>query len=173
MLRKINTPLKAGLLIGIFLSIWDSLNYTFLYTTHIANIAPYIGLLILIVGVYFGIRNIKKFKFSNEITFGQASLSGVLISIYAALVIAFTTYIFYSKFNDTFEKNYLIKVEEKMKEDKVKPEEMTSAMEQIKKSLTPANQGQAAFFGTLITGIVFSFIFALVHRNKTNSPVEQ
>ncbi|HEX8548643.1 MAG TPA: DUF4199 domain-containing protein [Cytophagaceae bacterium] len=165
-------PLYIGLLIGIVLSIWDGLNYFVLYKTPFASYSPFVGLILLVLGIFLGMRLIKRDKFDGAITFSQATFSGILISIAAGLVLAITTFFYYRYLNCDFQNFYLDAAEKAMIEKKLKPEEINTTLQQIKLSLQPENQLQAAIFGTLLMGLVASSIFSFFLRNKENKIVE-
>lgn len=161
-----------GLLIGLVLTIWDGVNYFIIYKTPLAPYSPFVGLLLLVLGIFFGMRLIKKNKFDGAITFSQATFSGVLISIAAGLFLAITTFFYYRYLNYDFQTFYLESAEKSMIAKKFKPEDIKTTLEQIKVSLKPENQLQAAIFGTLLLGLVASSIFAFILRNKENRIVE-
>lgn len=164
-------PLLIGLIVGLVLTFWDGLNYFMIYKTLLAPYSPFVGLFLLVLGIFLGIKMIKKDKFEGAITFSQATFSGILISISAGLVLAISTFFYYRYLNYDFQTFYLEAAEKAMIEKKLKPEDISNTLQQIKVSLKPENQLQAAIFGTLLMGLVASSISAFILRNKENKIV--
>jgi len=165
-------PLLIGLVVGLILTVWDGFNYFIIYKTPLAPFSPFVGLLLLVVGIFLGIKMLKNDKFEGAITFSQATFSGILISISAGLVLAISTFCYYRYLNYDFQTFYLEAAEKSMVGKKLKPEAISNTLQQIKVSLKPENQLQAAIFGTLLMGLVASSISAFILRNKENRIVD-
>lgn len=161
---------KYGLPAGLLIASWDALNYFFLYKTFVGRLSFLVDLAFLLCMLYFGIREFKRKKYNNEITFASASLAGIQICIVISLTLSLCTFACYSFDNSRYEEFYISETTQAMKVKNLPDIEKT--ITDLKVSFKPFNQARGAFLVTMLLGGVFSFLFGMILRNKIPDPTE-
>jgi hypothetical protein len=150
--------LKYGALYALATLFWISLEYLIgLHSTYI-ELHPFASFLFLFVAIaiiYQGIKARKEFQ-DGQITYGQAFLSGVYITIVAVLLSPLTNYIFHSFINPDFFNAMIAMSVEQMR--------LTEDMARAHFNLRRYTQLNIVF--GLISGVVISSLAALVVRRK-------
>ena len=159
---------KYGLTAGIGIALWGMLDYFLLYKTFLSKISIFVDLIVLFTLIYKGVRAIKKDQFKDEITFSQASLSGVQVSLFASFVVGLLTFAYYSVGNKDYENFYIRQTIEIMTSRKMP--DIEKYVGELKTRFQPLTQAQGTFFSTMLFGTVFSFVLAILIRNKTPEP---
>lgn len=164
----------TGLIVGIFalgfFSILDGLNKSYNWGINpisIRGVSGLLALLILGVGIYIGIQKVKRLQ-KNSISYKQAVLTGLFISLITGIVTATFTLVYCQYINPNYA-SYLVAESRKfMIEQRESPEEITEHITGLQKQLTTPSQVIQAFFGQLIGGLLISLIIGLFVRDKKN-----
>lgn len=159
---------KYGVVIGLALAGWDIWTNEYLYNTLVGR-APFIfQLAILLLGLFIGIWEFKKIKYNNKITFGAASMSGIQITVVAALMFSITTFVYYQNATYRFDEYSIRETLKVAKEKNASPAEWKQINEMVKLTRdaeNPGNKAKGALLVTSILGLLFSLIFAAILRN--------
>lgn len=162
--------LKYGLILGILLLVWDYFNYNFFWTSESWSIA-YVPILIVYLFIHLGVREIKKKKYDNSITYKNATLSGLLITVYAGVLYAGGVLAAYPYGNDHFKAEYLKKSEIAMKNDpNITDEDRAKLLKEFEENLKSETMAKSNFNNILIFGTISSLLSASIHRRKINYP---
>lgn len=161
--------LKYGVIIGISIAFWEMINYFFLFQYISGKINFFIDLFILVIFIRKGIADIKIIKYNGLITFGNASLAGIQITIIASVLLASITFGYFSIGNKNYENFYITETIKVMKEHKMQGQKDT--IDKLTISFKPINQTKSAFVITLLIGTVVSFIFGMIFRNTLPEPI--
>jgi hypothetical protein len=117
--------------------------------------------------LYFGIRERKVKQYQGQISYKNASLTGFLITLYAAILFPVATYFFYPYGNENYVKDFLATTTIKLKEQKIPEKDIQSRLKEADAYLRqPTSIARAAFYNTLIFGVIFSLIFASILRRR-------
>lgn len=124
--------------------------------------------LIILIGIIFGVINYKK-TCNLNLNYGKAFSTGLMISVFASLILAFYTYIFY-KFIDPDAIDKIIKMaEQNIILNKKIPKEQVAISIQMMKKMTTVNMVSLLTIPSVsINGLLMSLIAAifLKSRNK-------
>lgn len=162
--------LKYGLLLGFILVAWEVLFYNYLWSSG-SWIFVFIPVIIICVFIYLGIREIKIKKYDSSITYKNATLSGLLITVYAGIIYAGGVFASYPYGNDHFKEDYLRKSEKAMKNDPdMTQEDISKRLKEFEINLNAENMAKSAFISILIFGTISSLLSASIHRQKINHP---
>lgn len=166
---------KYGIIIGLALAAWDVWTNEYLYNT-IMGRAPFIfQLTILLAGLFVGIWDYKRNVYAGKITFGNASVSGIKISVVAALVFSMCSFLYYQKAPYRFEEYAIRETVRVAKEKNATPAEMKQINEMnamTRAAENPGSKSKGALLVTSVLGLLFSLIFAAILRNAEPKPLE-
>jgi hypothetical protein len=163
-----NIALRFGSLAAGIISFWNILNYLWFYKTSLSKISFFVNVIVLLIVLYKGIVAIKKSEFDNKITFGNAALSGIKITIVSAVLLSIITFGYSSIPNKNY-KSYIESQTEKVMKERKMPD-IDKTLNELRLSFDPVRQAQSALIFTTAIGIVFSFVFAMIIRNKVHEP---
>ena len=135
-------------------------------STAIRTILGYLPLLVLAIGLFLSMRKAKKEIYKNDLTFGQAIYSGIIVCVVAAISLG-VIYFFYYKFINTNYADKVISMEVPvMKKNNFTASQIDSETNKIRESYYPVN----VLFGTiifmLVAGIAISAIYSSIFRTK-------
>jgi predicted PurR-regulated permease PerM len=121
--------------------------------------------------LFIGTRNLRDKLEGGFISYGRSLGSGVLISLFCGILLAFFMYLF-MKFIDTEQemiKKVLEQNEQAMLDRNMSEEEIEQSMEMTRRFMTPGLMSIMAVFGYTFMGFIFSLIlsFFLKRENKT------
>ena len=157
---------KWGLIGGSMIAFWNILDYFLLYQTFLSKLTFLMNVVLLFLTLYFGIKEIKINYYHKQITFANAGLAGIVITIFLAFTLSGITFVYRNIENSGYE-NHVIQQTEKAIVNLKKLKELKQTIKEVKASFDPWRQAQSSFFITLIFGIVLSFILAIVLKSKT------
>lgn len=149
----------AGLLVG-----WDILLYNYLFRSA-GWFAVIVQIVIIATGISLAIRE-AKIKNQRIISYKNATFTGLLTTLYAAILYSLSVYLFYPYGNSDFTTEFLKITTEKLTEIGKTPAEIQEGLKLTKKILLPANMAQSAFYNTGIFGILFTLLFSVLFRLK-------
>ena len=153
---KVKHALNFGAILGLVLMILSLITYVFeLYDQSLLN---YVSSLLLIVGIIIGIRKYRDEANGGYISYGGALGYGVLVTLFASIIVSFVNYVYLGFIDDSFLQYSLEKAEMDMYDAGQPEEQIEMAMEWTRMFLTP---GAIAIWGTIATTF-FGFIISLI-----------
>lgn len=132
------------------------------------NIAQFINYAVIIGGIYIGTKNFRD-KFNNGgLTYGRALGSGVLISVFSSVILAFYTFLFFKVIDPgALDKIYEVMEQEMMKQN-LPDSQMEMSLDIAKKFTTPVTIAVGVVLSFTFWGFVFSLITSIFLKKKTN-----
>jgi len=164
------TELKFGLIAGIGVSIYVLLEYLLgFHTTHpeIGEYSGYFSAIIPIVVILFAIRKKRDRSFKGLISFGQAFITGIIVTAISAFIITAFFVIYNDYINPEGMKNISNWKAEQMRLQSIPEEEIVASIEQW----NAMNNPLFVFAGSFFMGLIITVIFALVIRKRTSPSV--
>jgi hypothetical protein len=153
-----------GIITGIILSAWLMAWYYFeWYQSNFSYPLIYINYPIQIFWLYWGIRETKVKNYSGEISYPSALLSGLTITLTVALIYSLANYLYFKFAGGDFVNFAIGQSIVNIKN----PQDIIKESMRIKEIINPASQATDGFLDKFIPGIVFTFIFAMVLRKKS------
>ncbi|MBI5219686.1 MAG: DUF4199 domain-containing protein [Bacteroidia bacterium] len=133
------------------------------------NISQYIDYAILIAGIVFGTKYFRDKMNHGSITYGKALGSGVLISLFSAIILAFYTFLFFKIIDPgALGKIYDLMEQQMMKQPNLTDQQIEMSIEMAKKFTTPVTISIGIIFSFTLLGFVFSLITSIFLKKKTN-----
>lgn len=145
------TTLTWGLITGFAGIVYTLILYFMDQTLNQA--ASYAGLIILAIGIYLGTKAFRDQSLSGYITYGRALGTGVLISLFSAIISVIFMLILYTVIDTDLVNKILEQSQEKMSERGMPQEQMDQAMEMSKKLFLPM---------VVVMGLLFSVFFGFI-----------
>jgi hypothetical protein len=162
--KRMKISISYGIITGIILSVWLMTWYYFeWYQSSFSYPLIYINYPIQMVWLYWGIRETRIKKYSGEISYPSALLSGLIISLTVALIYSLANYLYFKFAGGDFVSFAISQSIVNIKN----PQEVIKESMRIKEMINPASQALDGFLDKLIPGIVFTFIFSMVLRKKS------
>ena len=169
---------KYGLLTGIISGLWSLGSFTVagwlntalfhqsIPATQIRSYSGLFSLLILITGIYLGMKQAK--VKGNTLTYGQAVRTGIIIACITALIVAFFSYLYCAIINPGYSAFMVKDTENTLKAAGKTPQEISQQLEDIRKQFTTGAQVGMALIGQAVIGTIASLILGLFVRAKKN-----
>jgi hypothetical protein len=120
----------------------------------------YLGLVIMAVVLWFGIKAVRDEKPDRPMTYGQGVGTGVLISLYSGLMGAVYTFIHFTFINTGFADYMIAVTREKWAARGLTQAQMESAEAITRKMLQPGVQAILGVFFAVLLGLVLSLIIS-------------
>jgi hypothetical protein len=153
-----------GAIVGFALIIYSVLLY--ILGLSLSRALGYLSFLIIIGGLYVGIKNFRDNEPSGTISYGRALGTGVLICVFLGIIGSLFTYIQF-RFIDTGLVEQIIEMAEEKLYDKGIPEDMIEIqMSAMSKMFTPGLMAVFGFISYLFWGTVFSLILAAILKKE-------
>jgi len=161
--------IKYGVIVGIGVSAWVLLEFLLGFHTslmHVGQYTGYISIIVPILGIYFGLKEIKKqeaFGFWNGVKHGMliVSLASVIITM------------FFYGYNTIIHPEWLDRGIEfqtqQMRAQGISEGNITDMTLQMREFYTSPAQYPAIFLGILLQGIILSMIIAAFMRTPPNA----
>jgi hypothetical protein len=161
------TAIKYALIIGALFSIWTLLEYfTGLSDSAFGQYSRYVVMVIIAIGLFFGLKEVKEKNYNNEINYGQLLFAGIQISLYTGIIFAIFCFFYFSYINTDFAERFVENTTKAMIKENKTPEEIKKVVADIRATSKINSQLTSAFVGTAIMGILFTTILSMVLRNK-------
>jgi hypothetical protein len=166
---------KFGLGTGLLVGVWNLscftvvswINKIFAFGIPAARIRAYsglFGLIILILGIYFGMKEVKRKE--GQITYGKAIKTGISISLITAIIVAFFGFLYCTVINPGYA-DYMVKESEKaLIAAKKSSEEIKQQLMKVRSFYSTSSQVLQALTVQLVVGIISSLILGLFVRTK-------
>ena len=161
---KVKSALNFGAIIGLLLMIISLITYVF--EMYEAQWLTYVSYLLLILGIVIGIKNYRDSQLNGFISYGNALGYGVLLALFASIIVSFVNYLYLGFIDDGFLVFAMEQQELAMYESGMPDDQIELSMEYARKFSSP---GIIAFFGMLATtflGFIISLIAAAVLKKE-------
>lgn len=170
--------IKYGLWTGLISGIWGIFCYTIVNwlngayfhksipAANIRSVSGLFSILILVVGIYWGIREEKR-KAGNTINFGRAVKTGIMISAITAVLVSISTFVYCTMINPGYTDFMVRDAQQFLIEAGKSPEEIHQRLVSVRKEFSTAAQVGMALVGQLVVGTIASLIIGLLLRTKT------
>ncbi len=161
-------PLKFGLLIAVVIAFVNIIQIDLIgienkFVRENSDIFP---ALVLAVGLFIGMRTIRKITYDNQINYGQTLFSGILITLYVALFLTILN-MFYFGFVNTGYAERLINVYLPLYQQmKLSPEVIAIQVQGMRDTYSISGQFKETFIVVGLIGVVLSTVFSSILRTK-------
>jgi len=168
---------KYGLWTGIASGLWGigcftivgRLNTAFFHqsipATQIRSYSGLFSIVILIVGIYLGMREVKR-KNGDVLAYGMAVKAGIIISAITGVILCLFTLLYCTVINPGYA-DFMVKDTGKALAAAGKaPEEISRRLEGVRKEFTTGAQVMMALVGQTAVGSVLALIVGLFVRTK-------
>ncbi len=171
----IRTGIAVGLISGLWLLVCFSVvnwinSQVFHHAIPASQIRSYSGLfslLILIFGVYFGIKETKR-QNKNVITFGQAAKAGIGISIITAILVSLFTLLYCLVINPGYADFMVRETRSELLSSGMSSQQISIQLQKVQQQFSTASQVMMALIGQLVIGSLASCIISFFVRTKHN-----
>lgn len=158
-----------GAIIGFALIIYAILLY--IADLSLSRGLGYISYIIIIVGLYIGIKKFRENEPSGAIKYSRALGVGVLICVFLGFIGAAFAYLQF-RFIDPDLVNKILEMSEEKLLEKGLSEDMIEMQSQFMRNfMTPGMMALSSFISYIFMGTVFSLIIAAILKKDTN-PLE-
>ncbi len=158
-----------GAIIGFALIIYAILLY--IGDLSLSKALGWISYIIIIVGLYIGIKKFRENEPSGAIKYSKALGVGVLICVFLGFIGAVFTYLQF-RFIDPDLVGKILEMNEEKLLDKGLSEDMIEMQSQfMMKFMTPGMMAISSFISYIFMGTIFSLIIAAILKKEPN-PVE-
>jgi hypothetical protein len=162
----------TGLIAGVFaiatFTIADKLNHHFdwgIHATTIRGLTGLLGLVIPGIGIYTGMRSIKR-QNAGTLTYGQALLAGFIIALTTGIIVALADFIYCNYINQGYAGYMLSESVKGMADDGKSPAEIAASVPGLKQQWSTGGQMMQALVGQTVCGTVISLILGLFIKSK-------
>jgi hypothetical protein len=162
--------LNSGLILGL-ITIAYSLVIYFLDLTF-NTYQGYVFYVIQAIILFVLIKSFRENYKHGFITYGQAVGSGVIVSLYTAIIAAIFIYILYAYIDPDLVNKQLAFVEEALIKRGLPQATIDDSMKMQKKMLTPGIMAPLSIFGSMLSGTILSLIVAIFVRKEGNPLIE-
>jgi hypothetical protein len=164
----------TGLIVGVFaiasFTFFDSLNKHFgwgVNTTTIRGLTGLLTLVILGIGIYTGMQNIKRSN-GGKLTYGQALSAGFIISLITGIITALVGLIYFNYINPGYTAYMVSESKKAMVADGKSPVEIAVSMPALEQQWTTGGQMLQALIGQTVCGTGIALVMAIFLRTKRN-----
>jgi len=171
------TFIKYGLWTGITSGLWGLVSFTvagwlnsaaFHGNIPAAQIRSYSGLLsiiILALGIFLGLKQART-RNGNNLTYGQAIKTGVLIAVVTAVVVGLFTLLYCTVINPGYTDFMVQDCQRTMTAAGKSPAEIARCVVSTRKEFSTGSQVAQSVIGQAVVGTIVSLIFGLFLRTK-------
>ena len=164
---KLKNAINYGVTVGIVLVIISLLFYMMGETD--SKIQNYLGYLVLIVGIFFGVKTYRDAELNGLISYGNALGTGTLISIVAAIITGLYMMVFTTLIDPDFINTLLEQTESEMEDAGSTQEEIKIGMKYTKMFVTPLGLSIMSIIGSTIMGFILSLITGIFLKKTDDS----
>jgi|BarGraIncu00222A_1022003.scaffolds.fasta_scaffold102814_1 hypothetical protein len=159
--------LSSGLILGLIIVVYTLIVY---YLDLMFNVYQgYILYLIQILSLFILIKTYRENYKNGFITYGQAVSSGIVISLYAAIIYAAFIYILYAFIDSGLVNKQLAAIEENFVKAGLPQNFIDSGLEMQKKFLQPKIFAPVKLISNFLGGTIISLIVAIFIRREGNA----
>jgi Protein of unknown function (DUF4199) len=159
--------LNSGLILGLIIVIYTLIIY---YLDLMFNVYQgYILYLIQIFSLFILIKTYSEKYKNGYITYGQAVSSGIVISLYAAVIYATFIYILYAFIDSGLVNKQLAFIEETFVKAGLPQAFIDSGLKMQKKFLQPTIYAPIKLFSSFLSGTILSLLVAIFIKKESNA----
>ena len=164
---KMKSALNFGAILGLILMVLSLVTYVFeMYENQAFG---YLSWVVIIAGIVIGIRKYRDGVLGGFISYSNALGYGVLITLFASIIVSFANYV-YLGFIDTSFIDYTLEQTEIQMIEQGQPEEaIEMAMAWTSKMVSPRGIFIMGILGTTFMGFIVSLIAAAFLKNDPDS----
>lgn len=164
---KLKFALNYGAITGLV--IMSLILITYVFEMYEASWINYLSYALLIAGIYISTKKYRDEAQGGYISYGQALGFGVLIALFAGIILAFINYIYLGYIDDSFLQNSIQKAEERFYEaGTMSDEEIENAIAMSSKYLGPGFISITTLLYFTFLGFIFSLITSAFLKNEKN-----
>lgn len=163
----IRNAIKYGLIIGFGFCVWINLEHLAgLHTSHLTagKYFHFFTYIIFLLGLYFGIREQRDIEYNGYMKYPDALKTGLLITLSATFFIFGIIYVYAEFINPDLLDIMVLQTKNAGKSEI----ETNLNLQHIYKAYSTTGRVVRQFSETIITGVVASFIFPFLLRNKNS-----
>lgn len=169
--------LRTGIITGIVSALWLLVCFTIVswLNSHFFNnaipaseIRSYSGLfslLILIFGIYFGIRQAKRAN-ENAITYAMAIKTGIGISFITAIIVSVFTYLYCVVINPGYADFMVKETKNELIKSGTSAKDIAMQLEKVKQQFSTGSQVMMALVGQFVIGCIASAVISQFMKTK-------
>jgi hypothetical protein len=131
----------------------------------------YLAFLILAAGIFFGITSYRDNFLGGFISYGKCIAVGVMISLFASILLAVYSYLFFTFFDTTSIQKILDMTEEKLVKKGMSDEQIEMGMKYTAKFMTPVWMSTMTVIMYVFWGAIISLIIGIFTK-KTDPSFE-
>lgn len=162
--------LNNGLILGLIGILYTLAIYFFDLTFNKAQ--SYVFFLILIVSLFYLVKQYRNNSLNGYISYGQAVGSGVIIFLYFSVISAIFTYILYAFIDPDLVGKQLANAEEMLLQKGMPQDTIDTAMKMQRKLIVPEIMAPLSIFGNMLTGTIMSLLVAIFVRKEGNPLID-
>lgn len=155
-----------GLILGLVIVIYTIVLHFF--DLGQSKIAGYATIVFMAVAVFMGTKTLRDSFQDGYISYGRSLGSGVLIVLFAGIIQAFFTYLFYTYISPESIQEIANVMEETMMANGSSEEEIEMGMKVSTMMLNPTFLAFSALFGSVFWGFVISLATSYFLKNPKN-----
>lgn len=159
--------LGYGVILAIALVVFSLL--IFLTIADKQSVANYFSYLILLAGIIMAQINYRNKYLNGYIEYGKAFTVGMLTALFASILLAVYTYVFFKYIDPGAMEEIMALSEQKMMERGLSDMEIEQGMEMVKSFQTPGMYTFFALAGNFIVGIVISLVTAIFVKKENRN----
>ena len=156
-----------GLATGLVIAGWMYLE--FLAGFHGSKIGKYLGfaaLIFTILGIYFGVRAYRQHDMADEMNYWQGVLAGVVLSVFAGIITAAFTYLYFAHINPGFVEYMVDLNRQTLVQHGATDVQVQSNAIVTRELYQPIPQALRTLGGYVATGSLFSLIIAGILKTR-------
>lgn len=162
--------LNTGLILGLLGIVWTL--FLWFIDQSLNQGLGYVFFIVLIAGLYLGIKSYRDKYKNGFITYGHSLGAGVIIMLYYSIIAALFTFILYSYIDPGLTDKMLAMTESKML-DKGVPESMIEqSMKMSAKFMAPWVMAITGVVGGVFMGTILSLIVSIFTRKEGNPLID-
>jgi hypothetical protein len=162
------TAIKYGAIIAAVIFIINSILIDFigLQNQFVRMYSGYVPFVLFGLGLFWAMRKVKHQHYHNDLNYGQAIYSGIVLSAFIGLFMGILNFIYFQFLNPGYAEEILKIALPLMEADKIPVEEIEKEKEIIYETYKPINQLTATFVVLMIIGVAYSAVFSAFLRTK-------
>jgi len=166
--NRIRLASRVGFFLGLILVLQQTVYY--LANVDFKSNLNYLNYIILIGGLYLGIKELRDKHYNGFISYGSAVGYGVLVSLFAGIIIACFIFILYSYIDPNLIDKMLVEIENTYIESgALSDDQVDEAVGLMQKMYTPNSLALFSVLGNVFMGLIFSLILGIILRKEDNS----
>ena len=157
---------------GLYMGLALILNSVIFYVmgSPFSQISGYISWAIIIAGIALAMRTHKENNSEVGVTYGQALGLGTLQSLFAAIILAFFSFVLFKLVDKTLMDKFFTFSEEQYTRSGMSENQVDTMMTMIKKMMTPFTYSLGQILGVTFMGFIFSLILAIFFKKPSTDP---